>query len=220
MNKEWKMRRSLRKNNVTLMMIAVGLLVILTGAEIKWAHAFGYKGHHAHGGRWGGLKLLMQLDLSDIQKSEIKALLPSYREERDAYQAELQAMRQQMHVLMEADSFNEDDVRRLFNEMAPIIEEMAVLKAKFMFEIKSVLTAAQISLIKEKHAERKNQFQEHRQMRASFLDIWLQASTAKTGSQTAQKQPYRADESHPLQRIRVRQTYEIWAVQNWKTKPS
>ncbi|MBL0716404.1 MAG: Spy/CpxP family protein refolding chaperone [Desulfosarcina sp.] len=168
------MSRSLELRKMAVLVIVAGMLVMVAGVGVRWAHAFGPGGHGGYGGGFGGLKLLMQLDLTDAQKARILAMLPRYRAEKDARQEELYAMRKRVQALMEADTYNEDEVRQAFREMAPLMEDMAVGRAQFMFDIKSVLTPEQIAFIKDKHANQQRRRGEHRKIRESMLDTWLQ----------------------------------------------
>jgi Spy/CpxP family protein refolding chaperone len=115
----------------------------------------------------------MQLDLTDAQKARVRDMLPAYRAEKDARQEALQAKQQRMRALMEAEPFDENEVRQAFREIAPLMEDMAVLRGQFMHDIKSILTPEQIAAIKDKHLNRDNRRGEHRRMQRSMLDTWL-----------------------------------------------
>jgi protein CpxP len=163
--------------------IVAGVLVLAITAGAGWVQAFGPGGHGGHGGGFGGLKMLMQLDLTDAQKARIRDMLPAYRAEKDAREEALQAMRQQMRALMEADRFDENEVRQALREMAPLVEDMAVSRVRFMHDIKAVLTSEQIARIADRHMQRENRRGEHRRVRESMLDTWL---STPAGSASAQ----------------------------------
>lgn len=180
------MNRSLNWRKRTSQVIVAGALVLTIAIGAQWAHAFGrggHGGHGGHGGGFGGLKMLMQLELTDAQKARIREMLPAYRAERDARQDALHAKRQEMRTLMEADSFDEEAVRQTFREMAPLMEDMAVLKGHFMHDIKSVLTPEQAASIKDKCPNKENRRGERRRIKESMLDTWL---NTPVGSESVQ----------------------------------
>jgi Spy/CpxP family protein refolding chaperone len=122
--------------------------------------------------------MLMQLDLSDDQKAQVREILPAYRAAREQRQADIEAMRLKMRDLMEADGFDENAVRQAFREMTPLMEDMAVLRVQFMHDVKAVLTPAQIAQIKTRHEQRAGRRGEHRRVREAMLDTWLDTPAA------------------------------------------
>ncbi len=166
----------------TVMMMA-GALALVALAWAGGVYAFGHGGPGGHGGGFGGLKMLMQLDLSDDQKARIRGMLPAYRAEKDRRQGDLESLRERMRDLMEAERFEEDTVRQTFREMAPLMEDLAVLKVRFMHDVKTVLTPEQIAQVKERHMDREDRRGEHRRIRESMLDTWL---SAPAGNESAQ----------------------------------
>ncbi len=177
------MNRSISGSKWSIMVIATAILMLAATTGAQWVQAYGGGGHGGHGGGFGGLKMLMQLDLTDAQKAQIREILPVYRAEKEARQDSLQTMRAQMRTLMEADRFDENEVRLAFRQMAPLMEDMAVLKVQFMHDIKSVLTPEQIARVKEKHLNRENRRGEHRRVRESMLDTWLSTTAESVSSQ-------------------------------------
>jgi Spy/CpxP family protein refolding chaperone len=160
-----------------------GVLVLAITAGAGWVQAFGPGGHGGHGGGFGGLKMLMQLDLTEAQKARIRDMLPAYRTAQDDREDALQAMRRQMRALVEADRFDENEVRQAFREMAPLMEDMAVLRMQFIHDIKSVLSPEQIARIKDRHMDRENRRGEHRRTRESMLDTWLSTPAGNASDQ-------------------------------------
>ncbi len=54
-----------------------------------------------------------------------------------------------------------------------MMEDMAVLRVQFMHDIKAILTPKQTAMVKAKHMNRENRRGEHRRIRESMLDTWL-----------------------------------------------
>jgi protein CpxP len=145
--------------------LAVGVLAALLAVGIQGVQAMG---------RGGGLRLLMQLDLSDAQKAELRQQLPQLRAEREALQGQVDALRQRMQALMEAESFDEQAVRQAFREMAPLMEDMAVQRARFLFAVKAVLTPKQIAKVKTRRIDWQARRGVSRDLQAEMLETWLQ----------------------------------------------
>jgi Spy/CpxP family protein refolding chaperone len=142
-----------------------------------------------HGGPGGGmhLKMLWDLDLSTEQKAAIGNLLPAYREEKEALREKRQAARDTMHTLMTADALDENGIREASRAMAPIMEEMAVLRARFVFDLKDILSPEQVQQLQKRREGNMGRRGKHRQFRQEMMDTWLQmpadgsAGAAETG---------------------------------------
>ena len=133
------------------------------------------------------LKMLWDLDLSTEQKAAIGNLLPTYREEKEALREKRQAARETMRTLMTADALDENGVREASRAMAPIMEEMAVLRARFVFDLKDILSPEQVQRLQERREGAKDRRHKHRRYRQEMMDTWLQipadgsADAAATG---------------------------------------
>jgi protein CpxP len=147
-------------------------------------HAFGNGGHGGHrGGGFAGLKMLMQLDLTDSQKTQIRDMLPAYRAEQEVRRDALRDKRQKMRDLIEAERFDEEAVRQAFRATAPLMEDMAVSRAQFMHDLKAVLTPEQVDRFKAKHMNREKHRDEHRRVREAMLDTWLRTPAESASAQ-------------------------------------
>jgi Spy/CpxP family protein refolding chaperone len=138
----------------------VGLLlltIIFAGAVSVEAGHFGR--HHGPYGMMGpgirGLKTMIQLDLSDSQKSKILSIIETYESERESLKKRLREAREEFTGALESETFNEGEVREALRRRAPIREELQVMRLKMMAELKTVLTAEQRQLFKELRAQRK-----------------------------------------------------------------
>jgi len=128
-----------------------------------------------HGGEGGlPLKMLWELDLSAEQKTAIRELLPAYREEKDALREKMHAARETMHTLMTADVLDEGGIRETARSMAPLMEEMAVLRARFVFDLKDVLTPEQVAKLQARRAGAMERRHQHRRFHEDMMDSWLQ----------------------------------------------
>jgi Spy/CpxP family protein refolding chaperone len=101
-----------------------------------------------------GLRMVMDLDLSDAQRDEIRTIVKKYRSEGKAIREDLASTRENMAAVMFADQSDEAAVRSQFRALAPQMEDLAVLGARIISEVKTVLTPNQIETMKEMRAER------------------------------------------------------------------
>ena len=177
------MTRSLGWRKTTMVFLLVGGLGLAAIIGAQRVHAFGRGGHGGHGGGGGGLGMLMQLDLTADQKARIREMLPAYRVEKEKLRDALHAKRQDMRTLMEAQSFEEDEVRQKFREMAPLMEDMAVLRGRFRHDINTLLTPEQVAAVEDRHLNREDKRKEHRRMRESMLDTWLNTPAESASDQ-------------------------------------
>ena len=129
-------------------------------------------------GPGNGPPFLMRLELSEAQKAELRQKLPPLQAEQKALQERMDAMRPRLQSLRQAESFDEQAVRQVFQEMAPLMEDMAVQRARFMFAVKAVLTPEQLAKIEARRAERPGRRGAMRARQAAMWDTWLQMPAA------------------------------------------
>jgi len=133
-----------------------------------------------HGGPHGliNLETLVRLDLSAGQKAEVKKILDSYRAKREEKAAEFREARQRVRDAMTGEPFDETAIRTALRESAPAFEDMMVMRASMMAEMKSILTPAQLETLEqmkeERHSKRDKGRGEGRKFRQAMLDTWLQ----------------------------------------------
>lgn len=150
--------------------LLIGLVLVGSWSLANFAWARG--GHGGGGGM--PLKMLWELDLSTEQKAAVANLLPAYREEKDALREKMHAARETMHALMTADALDEDGIREASRNMTPIMEDMAVLRARFLFDIKAILSPEQVQRLQERHQGAHHRREKHCRFRQEMMDTWLQ----------------------------------------------
>ena len=132
------------------------LTIVLSGAVAVEAGHFGR--HHGpdsmpgHGIRC--LKTMLQLDLSDSQKSKMLSIIEKYENERESLKRSLREARGDFTRVLETETFNEDEVRNALRRTAPITEELQVMRLRMLAELKTVLTPEQRQFFKELRAQR------------------------------------------------------------------
>lgn len=146
----------MKKNAFAIALATTAMMIFST---VAFAGPFGHG--HGHGKRHhGGHGLLRQLDLTDAQKEQIRAIKESYRPQMETYREQMMNARMAAGDAIHAATFDEAAVRSAVQSAAKIKEEMAVLRAKGYQEVRAVLTAEQIQKFDELRKERMERIQE------------------------------------------------------------
>ncbi|MDM8551003.1 Spy/CpxP family protein refolding chaperone [Desulfobacterales bacterium HSG2] len=158
--------------------IVAALVILFTGAVM--AQKFGRFGMGGPGGPGmggpGGFGMgrgLMELDLSDAQKTEVADIIKKYRDQTENAVDSLMAAKKNLDTVIHVEEFNEADVRQTFQTIASAQEELVVLMAKIFSEIRPVLTPEQIASLEERRAGRAERMKEWIKFRRSMFDRWL-----------------------------------------------
>jgi len=160
-----------KKHNVKKMMV-ITLVILFAGTSVAMAGSGG-RGMMGPGGGFH-LRALMDLDLDDAQKENIAEIIETHQQERQKSKGRIREHREKLRSLMMADEFNEAEFRDVFREMAPVMEERAVARARLAFEVKNVLTPEQLDELKEKRGKYASRANRHRKGRNAILDEWRQ----------------------------------------------
>jgi len=94
------------------------------------------------------------LELSEVQKGKIQAIIDEEREKGQSQHQKESELRRQLRAAETAASFNEQAVRTAAAALSGLETERIVLHAKTQYRISAVLTAAQRSLAERLRAER------------------------------------------------------------------
>jgi len=89
-------------------------------------------------------KLTRKLGLSESQQSDVKALKKEEKAQMEALKPAMKAFKEQVKALMSAESFDEQAFIALHANNQDVFAQMALIKAKSKFAMKSVLTAEQL----------------------------------------------------------------------------
>ena len=115
----------------------------------------------------GGLKAFLQLKLSDSQQMQMMNILNKYQTDRESLRNSIMEARKNLSAVLRAEKFNNEHARKAFREASVVREEMFVLKAKMMAELKAVLTPEQREFLKDRRTQRMGRLR-HR------FDTWLE----------------------------------------------
>ncbi|MBD3868778.1 MAG: Spy/CpxP family protein refolding chaperone [Acidobacteria bacterium] len=148
------------------MILAVAALLVLTSITVVAAQGPGPGGERAgkRGGQGDELrKALGRLDLSEDQKSSIKALFESNKESMQADRETLRTAREALRLQMQSETFNEGAIRNLAGQVGAAEVEMAVARASLHNQIRELLTDEQRGQLKEMQAQRMERMEERRE---------------------------------------------------------
>ena len=130
------------------------------GPEGRFGRGFGPGGPgFGRGGVGGELGLLRRLDLTETQRAQVRQVMDGHRDELRAVGERLAAARKAQHDAVTAATLDEQAVRAKSAELAEVMADAAVLRARVHSEVFAVLTPEQ----QAKAAELKTQREARRQ---------------------------------------------------------
>lgn len=143
----------------------VAVSVVFALASMAEARPFGPKRGMRPG--LGGLKAFLELKLSESQQGDMMNIINKYQPETEGLRHRMMEARRNLRAVLRAEPFHEGDARRAFGEASLIREEMFVLRARMMTELKAVLTPEQKALLEARRAQRAEKMKHH-------FDTWLE----------------------------------------------
>jgi periplasmic protein CpxP/Spy len=156
---------------ITLGLGSIALAQPEGGGGRRFGHGFGH-GRGGPGGPGGSGFPLRQLDLTDAQREQVKAIFDSHKDEFQAIGERLKTARQAQVAAIETQPIDETAIRAKTTELSAVEADAAVLRAKVHAAVFQVLTPEQqekAKALKAEHekrrAEMRERFQERRQQR-------------------------------------------------------
>lgn len=119
------------------------------------------------------LKAFIRLNLTDQQKQEIATILKSYRDEVLMNIDDVIVARRDLAETIHGTTYNESAVRQASKNVASAEEELAVLHAKILGELKGVLTAEQLSKIEQLKSDILERIQNRIDKIRTLVDLWI-----------------------------------------------
>lgn len=113
------------------------------GLEAGGDAGMGQRGHGGKGGHHGffGGPFAQQLNLTDAQKAQLKAIAQKHRGERE--KGQFKAQREQLRALLSAPQVDGAALKAFFNARLQAMETHAAKRAAMMSEMRAVLTTEQ-----------------------------------------------------------------------------
>jgi len=124
------------------------------GGQGRGIMAPGAPGRRGAGGAGGLHMALRNLDLSDSQRQEVRAIFEIERSQVEANHERLRALGDELREQIESDPYDEDSVRAKATVVATLRVEMAVLRARQSGQIRDLLTPEQLDQLQQMKQER------------------------------------------------------------------
>lgn len=104
--------------------------------------------HHAdktghHGGKHGFHEKFKELNLTDAQQAQVKAIMEKQKPQREAKWKELRESHQALHEATRGDQYDAAKVRELANKQAQLKADMTVMRIESMRQVYALLTPEQ-----------------------------------------------------------------------------
>jgi protein CpxP len=170
--------------------ITLSALACLTLSGISLAMAKPDQGHKgADNGKRGGdaMRVLKQLDLSEQQKLDIKAIMQETREDNSVFDGDKQEIMLQMRDLMNMPSWDAQTARQLISAQIEQGKDIQLNRAEARHQIYSLLTNEQKAELASKADKPKNKKGKQKgKKRAAKMKSRMAKALALTDEQQAQ----------------------------------
>lgn len=114
------------------------------GPGAGWHHQAGYHGGPGQGRGLARLEAAIdQLELTDEQRTKVRAVLDGNRDAVRKTADEMRAAHQALRAEMDKDTFDEKAVKTLADKRGQLMAQMTVERARMASEVKAVLTPEQ-----------------------------------------------------------------------------
>ena len=158
------------KSRATVIGIAAVSMVLALAWGVQ-ARPFGAGSRdRAPGAAIGGLKAILELRLSADQQAQLISIIDKYEDEKDGLSSRMMEARKKVAAVLKAETFNEEDAREAFREASEVRENLFVLRARMMSEIKAVLTPEQLQRLQEGKARRQERMKQR-------FEAWTEKAT-------------------------------------------
>lgn len=135
----------MKKNFLSLVLILFGTLFVSNPALAQGP--FGSPGEPRGGNPEH--RLFEQLDLTDAQKEQIRAIREKERADSKPFIEQLGQLHQSMGELVFSDTFNESAVKSIIAQQGQVNASLGFIRAKAQFDVYQVLTPEQKAKLKE-----------------------------------------------------------------------
>lgn len=119
------------------------------------------------------LKAFIRLNLTDQQKQEIAAILKAYQGDIVTAVDAVVVARKNLIETIHGAVYNENDVRKASKDVAVAEEELAVLRAKVVSELKGVLTTEQLSALEQFKSDFLDKVKNRVDKVKTLIDLWI-----------------------------------------------
>ncbi len=134
--------------------IAAVAVLVIGGAILALGHGFQERGGHGDGGmRHGDMMehMARELNLTDAQKQQVKAIMDSMGATMESSHAKLEEIHKQLEAATANGQFDETQVRALAGQQAQLEADMMVEHFRTKSKVFAILTAEQRAKAEEMH---------------------------------------------------------------------
>ena len=151
----------MKSTKILILILASLLISSFAGAAGAEARHFSkrFQGHGMVPGM-AGLRSFIDLGLSESQQTKMKSIMDEHRSKRVNLMDDIKKARKDLSMVLETEPFNEEDARNAFKKVSAIREEMFLLRAKMIADLKSLLTPEQRERLKERNTRRLERFKD------------------------------------------------------------
>ena len=123
--------------------------------------------------------MLSRLDLTGDQKTAIAYVIKNHRDANRAALDEVIDARKALFAQIHADTVDETAIRAAARQAAGAEEDLAVLRARTIADVKAVLTPAQREILKGVRATAQTALEKQRGRIPAMVDAWVAAQTGE-----------------------------------------
>lgn len=125
-------------------------------------------GHPGSGGPL--MEAIRSLGLSESQETQMQTIRATYEEQIKTYMDTVFELKNEMMQSLLAEEYDESKVREYLDAISANIEELELLKAKMLVQIKGVLYSEQVEQLQKNLAERIAFMEEQREKRDAIIE--------------------------------------------------
>jgi len=137
--------------------VTAAVAVLIIGA-VAFAASAGPPGRGFGGrgmkGKLGGLQAFLDLNLAEAQQVQMREIIGKYENERERLRENVMEAGKNISTVLRSATFNEEEARKAFRKASAIREEIFVMRARMMAELKAVLTPEQQQNLKDRRTRR------------------------------------------------------------------
>lgn len=156
------MASSLKKSALIASAVAL-IVVLLAPASILAQPGQGWLGGRGCDGRKGPMgmeRLLGQLDLTDAQRDQVRAVMREHDSELEALVEKTRAAHRAQHAAITATPLDEAEIRARGADLAAALTDTAVLRARIHEQVAQILTPEQRAKAEQLRTERASRIEE------------------------------------------------------------
>ena len=122
------------------------------------------------GGGLAGLKMFIELNLSETQRSDVMSVLKAYEDKRESTREKLREATGSLASAMQSEKLDEDTIKKAYRQLSSIREDMLILRIQMRSKLKALLTPEQLELLGKKRSHRSERIKNRLEYRLGRLN--------------------------------------------------